>query len=374
MGRWLYGAGPVGSHRLPVTDINNILRVCLAILLLAACRGACAAEEPLPWTFNLYFENDLFGESDEQYTNGVRASWISPDLEKGFFDDDRLPDWVKSYSDQLRFFHDLNPRKDERENLQKNVVLSLGQLMYTPEDIDATEVVPDDRPYAGYLYFSAGYHTRSRAQLDTIEINLGVVGPWARGQEVQDFVHDARGIDKFQGWDNQLENELGLQAVYEHKHRVAERSYFEERLHQDVVWHAGFSLGNVATYLNVGAEYRIGLQIPEDFGTAALRPAGDSSAPGRGDARLRGDTGAENLHLFVSFDMRGVARDIFLDGNTLADSHSVKKRNLVYDVAAGLSFTWHRWKLSYAQIYRSREFKGEGHGHDFGSISISYTY
>lgn len=338
------------------------------------CPATGAAQQDLPWTFNLYFENDLFGETDEEYTNGTRLSWISPDLEQGFFKDPQLPNWVKKYSDRLRFFHDLNPRKGRKATLQKNLVVSLGQLMYTPRDINATEVVEDDRPYAGYLYLGTAYHTRSKAQLDSIDVNFGIVGPWSKAREVQDFIHDMRGIDKFQGWKNQLNNELGVQAVYEHKHRVAERRLLAGHLQQDMIWHAGFSLGNVATYLNAGAEYRIGLQVPDDFGTASLRPAGDSSAPGRGDARLRGDAGIENVHLFVSFDTRLVAQDIFLDGNTFEDSHSVDKRNVVYDVAAGCSFSWHRWKLSYAQVYRSREFSRQPHGHVFGSLSISYTY
>ena len=353
--------------------------VILAASIIAAwClpTRALADDDANPWTFNAYFENDLFNETDQQYTNGVRLSWISGDLEKGFFDDPQLPQWVKSYSDRLRFFHDMDLNKaDERiHRLQRNMVISVGQLMYTPESVEATEVVQDDRPYAGFLYLGMGYHTRSNKQLDTIELNLGVVGPWAHAKETQDFVHRARDIDVFKGWDNQLRNELGLQAIYEHKHRVLEKRLFSGNVQQDMIWHAGFSLGNVATYLNLGAEYRIGLAVPNDFGTAALRPGGDSSAPGAGDRRLRDNAGLANAHLFLSVDSRAVARDIFLDGNTFRDSHSVEKKHFVYDVAVGVSFTYHRWKFSYAEVYRSREYSAQKQGHTFGSLSLSYSW
>ena len=72
--------------------------------------------------------------------------------------------------------------------------------------VDAVDIVENDRPYAGYLYLGMGYHTRDNKQLDTIEFNLGIVGPWSQADETQDFVHDIRGIEKFQGWHNQLEN------------------------------------------------------------------------------------------------------------------------------------------------------------------------
>jgi hypothetical protein len=31
--------------------------------------------------FSLYFENDLFADTDQQYTNGTKIGWVSPDLE-----------------------------------------------------------------------------------------------------------------------------------------------------------------------------------------------------------------------------------------------------------------------------------------------------
>ena len=50
------------------------------------------------------------------------------------------------------------------------------------------------------------------------------------------------------------------------------------------------SLGNFATYANAGGELRFGLRLPDDFGTAPLRPAGENTAPVKvaaGRRRLR---------------------------------------------------------------------------------------
>ena len=47
-------------------------------------------------TFSVLFENDLFGDTDQQYTNGVQLSWESPDLTR-YADADRLPLWLLLY-------------------------------------------------------------------------------------------------------------------------------------------------------------------------------------------------------------------------------------------------------------------------------------
>ncbi len=348
-----------------------------------------AEQEDLPWTLNMYFENDLFGETDKNYSNGIRFSWVSPDL-SSYETDETLPEWLRDTNDFLHFFHDrkllkrcAKVRQEQNSNkssgktssncLSRNLVVSLGQLIYTPGDINAREVVEDDRPYAGYLYTQVGYQTRSDDKLDTIEFSLGIVGPASQAKEAQDFIHDLRGFEKFQGWHNQLENELGLGVLYEHKQRLFRRRLFNSRLQHDFIGHAGIAIGNVATHLNSGFEYRIGLHLPDDFGTASVRPGGDSATPGRNDPRLRPNFLA-GVHLFLSADGRLVGRDIFLDGNTFEDSHSVDKEPLVGDIALGINFISGRWKFSYAQVWRSKEFKTQAHSHEYGSVTLSYTF
>ncbi len=345
----------------------------LPILLLAGC-VANAGDEP--WTVNAYFENDLFSETDQNYTNGIRLSWVSPDI-SSYETDPRLPNWVREVNDKLDFFHDSN------KGLARNLVISVGQLMYTPSSIDAEELLEDERPYAGYLYMGFAYHTRSDSQLDTVEVNLGMVGPEAQGEQTQDLIHKIRAFDKFQGWDNQLKNEPALQLVYEHKRRLFKDLLLPQGLfasgklstvEQDFIAHGGVSLGNVATYVNFGGEYRIGY-LPDDFGTSAVRPGGDNSAPGRGDPRRRrGNFPIFGLHGFVALDTRLVVRDIFLDGNTFRDSHSVDKEPVVADISTGVSFLTGHWKVSYAYVVRTREFQKQPHHHQYGSLSLSYSW
>ena len=302
-------------------------------------------------------------ETDQQYTNGIRASFISPNLDS-YENDPALPEWVRNTNRRLKALHN-------DKSLQRNLVISLGQLIFTPEDIDATDLIEDDRPYAGYLHLSFGYHMRSDKKLHSTELSLGVVGPASLAEQAQDLIHDLRGFDKFQGWDNQLDNELILNLVHERKRKFSLPNI--RTLQQDVIGHAGFAMGNLATYLNAGGEYRIGWQLPDDFGTSSLRAGGDTSAPGNFDRRNKGE-GFHGIHAFIAVDARLVGRDIFLDGNTFEDSHSVDKEPLIADIAVGISTTINRWKISYAQVARTKEFRGQPNSHKYGSLSFSYTW
>jgi len=349
---------------LNLTFQRLLLAICLGLYLSAA---QASKDQTTDWTLNLYLENDLFSNTDEGYTNGVRASWVSPDL-ADYLDDEQLPAWIRSINQRLTFFH------KTREGLQRNVIFSIGQTLHTPRDLDRTDLILKDRPYAGWLFASLGYQTRTDLQLDTLEARLGMVGPAAFGQEAQDFIHDLRGFDKFKGWDNQLANEPGMMFIWEHKRKLPPVYYANSRFGYDVIGHSGIALGNVSTYVNAGAEVRVGWSIPDDFGTSALRPGGDNSSPySVWDPRIKGQR-RWGMHAFASVDTRLIARDIFLDGNSFQSSHSVEKKYLVAEAAVGLSFIYGGSKISYAQIFRSKEFSLQQSYHSYGSIAFSYTF
>lgn len=315
-------------------------------------------------TVNLYFENDLFANTDRNYTNGVKLSWISPDL-SDYRDSPNLPRWAGGLIRHLPFIHE--------PGLQRHVVIALGQSIHTPEDITSTSLIPDDQPYAGWLYFAIGLHSQSPTRLDSMEINFGVVGPWSLAKHAQDFVHRVRKLERPLGWHNQLRNEPALNITWERRWRTLAFDFGSSGWGFDSILHLGASLGNVHTYANLGGEWRLGWNLPSDFGTGSIRQAGDTTAPSKAsDPRLR--PGQWGFHVFAGVDGRAIARDIFLDGNTFRDSHSVDRRPWVGDFTAGAALLVRSWRVSYTQVVRSRQFKQQDGHHAFGSINVAYTY
>lgn len=345
-----------------------------SLLLLMLCISPVYAADPPSesWTFTLRFENDLFGSSDRAYTNGVKLNWISPELV--WFQD---LEWLKRdgrAQDSVHTMISALPYRED-ESRQRNLSLSLGQMMYTPQDTVSTGLVTDDRPYAGWLYGGIAFHSKNYRVLDTLELQLGFTGKWSLAEQAQDLVHSVRNIPKANGWSNQIRTEPGIMLVYDHKYRLVPHFRFTRHWGADAIVHMGGTLGNINTYLNGGFEIRAGWNLPTDFGTALIRPGGDTNAPAdTGDVRYVDDLRSFSAHLFMATTGRLVARDIFLDGNTFTDSHSVDRKNLVADLVLGGSIVYGSFKLSYAHVLRTEEFHGQDGGHDFGSISLSYTY
>ena len=333
---------------------------------LSQCNGkpGVAAISQYPETFNFKLENDLFAGTDRNYTNGIKLTWVSANVQD-YVDDPCLPQWIRGFNRKLEFI-------DEGNYASRNMSISLGQAIFTPKNPDLNPPDPKDRPYAGWLYLGLGYNARGDDFMRTYEINLGVVGPGAIARQSQDLIHDARGIKRFSGWNDQLKNEFGAQLIYEEKDKwTSAPGLFG--LSVDAISHYGASLGNVATYANVGGEVRIGFYLPDDFGTSAIRPGGDNAAPFF-ERRRRGSASSSGLHLFASLDGRGVARNIFLDGNTFHASPKVGKKDWVADVSLGAAWIWKSGKIAYAHYLRTKEFKGQEKPQSFGSLTLSLNF
>ena len=222
-------------------------------------------------------------------------------------------------------------------------------------------------PYAGWLYLGLGVMANQGLnRFDQLELNIGVVGPSSLAEEVQTEWHNFFGITKPRGWDNQLHDEIGVVLYYEQAHRFEARdSIFG--LKWDVVPHFGGSIGNVYTFAKIGFTLRFGPHLARDFGPPKIRP----SLPGSG---FFSPKKGFNLYVFSGAESRYVLQNIFLDGNTFEDSHSVDKKPLVYDIQAGLVIQYDRLRLSYTHVVRSKEFYKQTRPHKYGSLNISYQF
>lgn len=379
--RLLAGRSPIrlcitGYCTLPFERLTARL-ACSAFILLAglpsltrtaeaptcADKPGVGALTPYPGVYNFYYENDLVNGTDNNYTSGLKLSWVSANL-KSYVEDPCLPLWVRK-------LNSLSTILQPGYFAARNMVVTGGQSMYTPTDPTRTDLIQDDRPYAGWLYLGLAWNARDERHMNTVELDIGMVGPASQVQQMQNFVHDLRGLDRFEGWHNQLRNELGVQVVSERKTRVfdyAAKSW--PRI--DLITHYGASIGNVKTHLNAGAEVRLGAWLPNDFGTSSIRPASDSNAPLMESASRR--LSSRGAHVFAAFDARIVARDIFLDGNTFVDSHSVNKHYIVGDLALGVAWQWQGGKITYSHIVRSKQFQDQPESHSFSSITFSIEY
>lgn len=346
----------------------------------------CTEEQSISWrgaTFRL--ENDLFAGTDRNYTNGMAVTTVSHDLEEELIPD-CLPNPLSLYTRFLGWVDRGFWQSGGARSVSQNLVMRVGQAMYTPDDKVRTDLIRDDRPYAGLLYLGLGWNQRRQPQsagyemLDSRELALGVIGPWSLAEESQDLVHNLRGIDRFSGWDNQLNNEPAFLLALERKFKPSSLGAVEPGFSSDVIGSYALRLGNIETSASAGFELRTGWNIPNDFGSYSIRPGGENRPPSSA-ARLRttqpDSTHAPRpgVHTFANLEAKAVLWDFSLDGNLFSNSHHVKRRPFVLQGAIGISSQWlvsgHGVRLALMRVWRTREFDEQNGHHAFGSVAIS---
>ena len=317
-------------------------------------------------TLTLYIENDSIGigNTDRYYTHGTKLSWISQDLSK-YRDLVTIP-WMHRLIERLPYLND-------PEN-QRTVSVSLGQNIYTPEDHQRTDVIKDDRPYAGITYVGLGLHSRNPKHMDTFELDIGLVGRHSYAEDCQTWLHKFNHSDYPRGWDNQLHDEPVLNLYLERKWKTLQIRT-TRGFGFDVLPHLGLALGNAYTGASLGGEVRFGWNIPNDFGTHLIRPGSDSSSPlDDTDPRFFRTFHRIGMHGFLAVDGRAVAHNILLDGNTFRDSHSVDKEPFVADFIGGIGLIIYQVKITYSLVYRTKEFETQRDEQRFGAIALSFTF
>ena len=335
-----------------------ILFLMLLLMTSAPAMGGSSFD-----TLTVYWENDTFVGTDADYTNGLKVTLSTP--YKTGVTESHLPSWSYPIINWLPFVNDpATPRA---------VSVSIGQDIYTPEDTQRSDIIEDQRPYAGITYVSTGYHSITNGRKNSWELIIGILGRHSYAEDIQNWAHKVIDSQRARGWDNQLKDEPLLEAVYEAQWRLY-HSGTGEGFNYDVIPHLGGRIGNMSIYANTGAEIRFGWGLADDYGTCPIR-AGCETDSASDDSEAGFPAGGRfGFHFYLAADGRVVLRDITLDGNTWRESHSVDKENLVADLMSGIGLEYGRIKASYSYTYRTKQFSSQKRNQIFGAIRVSYSY
>jgi lipid A 3-O-deacylase len=317
--------------------------------------------------FQFTGENDVlvpFNASDGEYTNGLRFSWT--------YLNGCAPRWMGDWGE--RHLPHLGERLrhfvyTDSVPADYHYAVEFGHMIFTPNNIDASQLIVNDRPYAGFVYGGLSYAVTddqgpiAARRQHQFQLLFGMVGPWSYAEQIQKFVHFVSHSAPPHGWDNQLHNEPGVQLNYTFQRRLVFGNG-----HLDFIPGTNFALGSLYDYAGAQALLRLGTKNMRGFPISNITLSA-------ADADHRGD-GEFEFYIYGGAEGRAVFHNIFLDGNTFVASHSVDKERYVYDLKTGASLRYSKWRLSYSFVRRSREFlpdpPGGAANHNFGSVTISW--
>jgi len=324
----------------------------LAAAGFLAATQVAPAQSPPPDTaaiWTLQDENASISTSsltDRYYVNGLRLGYTSPEGEP--------PGPLAAIANAMwdggavRFSFDLS------------------QQIFTPADTQAFQPPPNDRPYAGILVGTLGLVRDVPDSRSYLGLSLGVVGPDALAQSVQNGFHDIIGQGHTNGWQDQIRNEPIVQFTSARTWRLAMGEV--GGLETDALPDFAVGLGNERIYAQTGVLVRLGQGLESDYGPARISPGpsgGDAFKPTRPFA----------WYVFAGADAQAVAYDITLNGNNFEPSASVTPIPYVGEFEAGVGIMAFGTRLTYTQVVQTAEFQHQKGGlHQFGSLALSMRF
>lgn len=285
--------------------------------------------------------------TDRYYTNGLRIGWVSPE---GY-----PPDALDHVGRLL-----WGPMGQQR------LAIDVTQQIYTPLNT-ALRVPPvNDRPYAGTLIAHATLMQDNANTRSLLGVGLGLMGPEAGGEAVQNGFHDLIGQKTNKGWATQLRDEPVLQFTSERTWRLPMGTV--GGLETDALPDLTAELGTLRIFGQTGARFRIGQGLSSDYGPARLRPGQTGS-----DAYTQ--TQPLVWYAFLGADGRAVLRDGTIQGNIFQSSRSAKPADYVAELEAGFGIITHGVRITYVQVFQTAEIRHQKGGlHELGSLNLGARF
>lgn len=236
-----------------------------------------------------------------------------------------------------------------------------AQEIRTPHYKFATHPPRSDMPYSGYLYAIFGVQNRFDNFLEQTLLHIGIIGPGALGKETQDSIHNAIHVAKYAGWSYQIQNEMVLNLYYNAAYKVRLWRDFI-----DIIPLASLALGNAHTHLDLGVRLRIGYNLSGDFGFGVAQSS--SFATSSLNDKFR-------IYLQTSINGRFVARNIFLQGNTIGGLQTnLDLQRAVCALNLGLLIAWKGASLSASYTLKTPEFSTQLGNSNFASFALSFSF
>jgi lipid A 3-O-deacylase len=323
------------------------------LLMMSLALGAMAATakaDPLPdpdHTITIQLENDSTRPgSDNYYTSGERIAYTSPT--------GQVPGPLAALGHLLL------------GDGQQRFALELSQNIFTPLLDKLANPPLNDRPYAAVLLGTITLIQDTDTTRTALAVGLGVIGPDALGQQVQNGFHSLIGQGSVGGWGTQIPNQPVIQLTADRTWRIGLGSV--GGLEADVLPSVSAGAGTFRIYAQAGGTVRLGEGLQSDFGAPRIRPGLTGT-----DAYM--PTQPFAWYVFAGMDGQAVAWDETLDGLPFASSRHVSREPFVGEFQAG--FTIMAWgaRFTAMQVLQSNEFVGQRNGlFQFTSASVSVKF
>jgi hypothetical protein len=314
---------------------------------------------------NDYFKRSKHPSSDKRYTHGSSIGFI----QKGTFS----------------FLNGIG--KSLQKRLQCNDLYTsaiLLQDIYTSDNIEDPIPPKDEHPYSGELDMIIGLHFRKnnhhflvfdQQTLYSAALSLGATGKYSYAENLQKGVHHLLGDTIPEGWKYQLASHFAAKLSLSVKKKFSYTLQKDWGLSMQKTLHMSGELGNTLVQGALGGEFRLGINLPDDFGLYA-QGAGNIGANIQGDQSVLKSTGDRlGVYIILFAEAKYIDYDYHL-------GEFVTPNKGIGDLGGGIGLAVSRIELPLIHIHtpalkielcyirRTEEFKEQDGPHRFGTLSI----
>ncbi len=281
----------------------------------------------------IHYDNDFFSGTDYYYTQGYNIALVTP---------------ILSVNPLMRILPAL---KDGSQRYG----LAFEHFGFTPTDITAENILPNDRPFAAVILlksFIISIDTLHSARMSS-SLSLGMIGPIAFGGPMQTTIHEWIGDRLPRGWHNEIQNDIAVNY---------ELNYDKQLL-------------NVHSCLIVAGNARLQAgTLNTKLQTGFTLMTGSMTNPLEGNF----STNKFQLYGYLQPLANFIAYDATLQGGLFnrSSSHTIdyaSVNRIVWQMNYGLVLQYKAVHLSYSIATLSKEFK-EGMPHRWGGLSLGFQY
>lgn len=288
--------------------------------------------------FSLLTDNDLYTSTyrDRYYTNGL-------------------------------FLNYRTLSKVKNEKIAKKIhTFQIGHMMFTPIKATLPFASTHDRPFAGYFYAEYGQSRYYNSQNVLItNLQVGVIGPNAKGKSLQNFIHQIYNYPEATGWKHQIKNALALNlnTTYIKHFSKASSSHFDFNSYNEL------KFGTVFTSLSTGIYSRIGIK--------KLQPLHNSVAF-NSNLNDTSNTSYSESFFYIKPMLNYTLYDATIQGSFLNKTSPVtfEVKQIVFSLELGFKYYYRRFLYGYTFHYHTKKLKSSraSKSNTYGGIYLGYYF
>ncbi|MES3019323.1 MAG: lipid A deacylase LpxR family protein [Bacteroidota bacterium] len=241
-----------------------------------------------------------------------------------------------------------------------------GQKMFNAQSGQINDIAYVDRPFAAHLYAGGNVNFLfSSENALKVSLQLGTIGPDAKGKEAQELLHSIVGFYEIRGWEWQVNNEVAVNSTVNYKNLLFRNSARSLDLSVD----SYVNIGNTYSGAGAGLMFRTG-DINQLFHSASTESSVSNNSKSI-------DLTEREFFFYAKPILHYVAYDATIQGGLFREDKGpvvFDPKHIVFSQQAGVMYSKNRWTADFSLIFKSREVKSIAKPHQYGSAALHYRF